>query len=110
MLLPEKSGDILRFLSGSAAHIVCYSDSAAERYCIEKKLPYLLAGITIGDVSGDGLINVSDATLTQQIAAELFIPSQAHIIAADVNRDGKTDINDATMIQQYAADIIHGFD
>ncbi len=106
----SESGDILRFLSGSAAHIVCYSDSAAERYCIEKKLPYLLAGITIGDVSGDGLINVSDATLTQQIAAELFIPSQAHIIAADVNRDGKIDINDATMIQQYAADIIHGFD
>ena len=62
------------------------------------------------DVNGDGLINVSDATLTQQLAAELYIPLQAQKTAADVNRDGKIDVSDATMIQQFAADIIHGFD
>lgn len=106
----SESGDILRFLNGHDTAVICYPDSDAERYCIEKNLPYLPAGITPGDVNGDGLINVSDATLTQQLAAELYIPLQAQKTAADVNRDGKIDVSDATMIQQFAADIIHGFD
>ena len=60
------------------------------------------AQAVIGDVNGDGDINVVDATAIQKFAAgienEDFIRE-----AADVNGDGKIDVVDATQIQRYAA-------
>ena len=64
---------------------------------------------TLGDVDGDGKVDINDATLVQKIAAELIVPTEIQKKAADVNRDGSVDINDATLIQKFAAEIINRF-
>ena len=63
----------------------------------------------VGDVSGDGNVDITDATIVQQFAAEVVVPTAAQKTAADTNHDGAVDITDATMIQMYAAEIIHSF-
>ena len=63
----------------------------------------------VGDVSGDGNVDITDATIVQQFAAEVVVPTAAQKTAADTNHDGAVDITDATLIQMYAAEIIHSF-
>ena len=55
--------------------------------------------IVIGDLNGDGIVTVADATEVQRYLADLvtFTPSQRK--AADTNGDGNVTINDATRIQ-----------
>ena len=66
-------------------------------------------GLVIGDVDGNGTINIDDATTVQKITAKLISPDERQKKAADVNADNKIDINDATMIQKYVAKLIDGF-
>lgn len=60
---------------------------------------------TLGDVNGDGYVNVLDVTTLQKKLASLpvttFIESQA-----DTNRDGTVNIKDATRIQEYLVGIV----
>ena len=62
--------------------------------------------IVIGDLNGDGIVTVADATEVQRYLADLvtFTPSQRK--AADTNGDVNVTINDATRIQMYAAELI----
>lgn len=60
-----------------------------------------------GDVNGDGIVNISDATEIQRYVARLISLSDKQLEAADVDGDGKVTINDATMIQKYIAHMIH---
>ena len=59
----------------------------------------------LGDVNGDGVVNVLDVTTLQKKLASLpvttYIASQA-----DANRDGKINIKDATRIQEYCVGIV----
>lgn len=64
---------------------------------------------TLGDVSGDGIITVADATLVQQYAAEMITLDGSALAAADTNHDGIVTVADATLIQQYAAEMIDSF-
>lgn len=63
----------------------------------------------LGDVNGDGKVNVKDATLIQKFAAKLIDLTDAEKLRADVNGDGKVNVKDATAIQKYAAKIQTGF-
>ena len=63
----------------------------------------------LGDVNGDDIISVSDATLVQQQAAELINLEGSALAAADTNHDGIVSVADATLIQQYAAEMIDKF-
>ena len=67
-------------------------------------------GIKLGDVNGDNVVDITDATLIQQSAAETIEFSEAQKKAADVNHDGNVDVSDATMVQMYVAEIIKSFD
>ena len=67
-------------------------------------------GIKLGDVNGDNVVDITDATLIQQSAAETIKFSEAQKKAADVNHDGNVDVSDATMVQMYVAEIIKSFD
>ena len=67
-------------------------------------------GIKLGDVNGDNVVDITDATLIQQYAAETIEFSEAQKKAADVNHDGNVDVSDATMVQMYVAEIIKSFD
>lgn len=55
----------------------------------------------LGDVDGNGKIDVNDATQIQYYLAELKDETELHIEAADFNQDGEIDISDATDIQFF---------
>lgn len=59
----------------------------------------------IGDVNGDGSINVSDVTEIQRQVAELITLTGDNLTAADVNGDGSVTIDDATVMQKYLAEM-----
>lgn len=58
--------------------------------------------LTIGDVNGDGIVDILDATMVQMFAAEKYIPTPTQFKVADVNRDGYVDVLDALIIQKHA--------
>ncbi len=73
-------------------------------------IDFIAAEITaLGDVNGDGFINVTDATLISKSAAGLITFTDEQFEIADVNGDGYVNVNDATLIQKYAAQIITKF-
>lgn len=65
--------------------------------------------VKIGDINGDGSVDILDATIAQKSAAgkTQLTPEQDYV--GDVNNDGICDILDATMIQKYAAGKITEF-
>lgn len=62
-----------------------------------------------GDLNGNGVIDITDATYVQQIAAEVFKPTNTQKICGDVNGSGTIEITDATLIQMYVAEMINIF-
>ena len=62
--------------------------------------------IVIGDVDGDGTVNINDATMIQKYVAELVTLTPDRLKAADTNGDGDVNINDATQIQKFIAELI----
>ena len=74
-------------------------------YAIEQNIPYiLLDGVKLGDVDGDGYVNINDVTHIQRHLAELESLEGIYLHAADANQDGTVDISDATIIQMYLAE------
>ncbi len=65
--------------------------------------------VMLGDVNGDGRVNVYDATALQRYLAEYTTLSADRLRAADVIRDGKVNVNDLTQIQRYCAYFINSF-
>ena len=62
----------------------------------------------IGDISGDGALNIGDVTLLQQYLAEYFaldFEDEKTLLQADFNGDGKVNIKDATAMQRSLAEI-----
>lgn len=54
----------------------------------------------IGDVDGNGVLSVADATSIQKYSADLIEFTDSQIEAADVNGDGAINVLDATAVQQ----------
>lgn len=63
----------------------------------------------LGDVNGDGKVNIKDATLIQKFAAKLIDLTDDEKLRADVNADNKNNVKDATAIQKFVAKIETGF-
>ena len=55
----------------------------------------------IGDVDGDGVVAIKDATLIQKVIAGISEKPDLFDYIADVTGDGKADIRDATTIQRF---------
>ena len=55
----------------------------------------------LGDVNGDGVVNVKDATAIQKYAAEMTV--ELNLKLADYNKDGNVNVKDATDIQKTTA-------
>ena len=58
-----------------------------------------------GDVNGDGVLTVADATLIQKYCAEFIIFTDEQLAIADINRNAKIEVGDATAIQRIVAGI-----
>ncbi len=77
----------------------------SEYVLVEGSLPTL----TMGDVNGDGKVNVLDAVMVLRHDANIIKLDDSQLKAADVNDDGKVDVLDAVMILRYEAGIIKSF-
>lgn len=60
----------------------------------------------IGDVDGDGVVSITDATFIQRHLAQLNTIDEARHKYADTDKDGRISIADATMIQRFLAQLI----
>lgn len=74
-------------------------------YAIAQNIPYiLLDGVKLGDVNGDGYVNINDVTHIQRHLAELESLEGIYLHIADANQDETVDISDATTLQMYLAE------
>lgn len=87
-----------------------YNGTPASDYADSEKITYTNLGNAevseIGDVNGDGTINVKDATVVQKIASEIISADKYDTFVADVNDDGSINGEDTTAIMKS----ILGFD
>ncbi|MBQ1638976.1 MAG: dockerin type I repeat-containing protein [Ruminococcus sp.] len=60
----------------------------------------------VGDINGDGKLNVRDITALQRCLAEINTLGDDDRAAADINDDGKIDILDVTCLQRYLAEFV----
>ena len=63
----------------------------------------------LGDVNGDGKVNIKDATQIQKVAAKIIELTSDEKLRADVNADAKVNVKDATAIQKFVAKIETSF-
>lgn len=81
-----------------------YYGSYAHQYAIDNSVSYrLLDGVKLGDVNGDGSIDVNDVTLIQKHIAGLSTLKGIYLYAANTNLDEDVDIIDATVTQKSIA-------
>lgn len=83
------------------------SGFSGERYTTKTEVnagDYLM-----GDVDGNGDINVVDATLVQRYSAGLTDFDSRQLIVGDVDGNGTVNVVDATLIQSYSAGLISSF-
>lgn len=67
------------------------------------------AAVMYGDVTGDGRVNIKDATKVQLATAELQTLTDEEKLLADVDGDGRVNIKDVSFIQRYCANMITSF-
>jgi len=67
-----------------------------------------LPAITVlhGDISGDGVINVLDASLAMRHILVVEVLDDDRLGTADVNDDGQVDISDAVLLMQHSLGLI----
>ncbi len=63
----------------------------------------------MGDVNGDGIVSISDATDIQRHLAELEMIPDEYLPYAMVSDDDELTISDATLVQMYVAEMIDRF-
>ena len=59
-----------------------------------------------GDLSGDGVFDMTDAVMSLQINAGIFTPSAKQLKAGDLNENGIIDLNDCVRMLQAVAKIL----
>lgn len=57
----------------------------------------------LGDISGDGLINITDLAMERRTVAGTFVPGELSLLAGDTNGDGIVNITDLAMTRRYVA-------
>lgn len=79
-----------------------YTDSYAHQYAVNKGFSYVLIdGPKIGDINGDGMVDILDSTEIQKYAAEKIEITDEQFELGDVNKDSFVDVMDALLVQKY---------
>ena len=79
--------------------------TAGYEYAKAQNIPYiLLDGVKLGDVNGDGYININDVTAIQTHLAEFETLTGIAAHAADIDGSGEVKIDDATILQEFLAE------
>lgn len=83
--------------------------TAGYDYAKAQNIPYvLLDGALLGDVNGDGIVNINDVTAIQQHLAEYVFLEGISLHAADADQNGEVKIDDATLLQEFLAEYTVG--
>ncbi len=78
-----------------------YKDSYALQYAEENQIDHIiLDGDKLGDVNGDGAVDILDATEIQKYAAESTDFTDEQFELGDINKDGYCDVIDALLVQK----------
>ena len=86
-----------------------YSGTYAEYFAERNNKKFVALPNLIGDVNGDGFVNVSDATLVQKHIAGIQFIAEEKLCQADTDGNGVISVSDATLIQKYVAGMISEF-
>ena len=72
-------------------------------FCGTEKITFEIKGeeIMLGDVNGDGMINVSDISLMAAYIKGIKSLEDAQLTAADVNRNGELNVSDLSMVAAH---------
>ena len=65
--------------------------------------------IIYGDVSNDGIVDVTDVTMAARAAVEQITLAEDEKTRADVEKDGVVDVSDVTKIARFAVGQINDF-
>ena len=99
-----KSIDDTAFNGADNVVIRCDKESYAYLYCLRNGISYRLNQDTIpyilGDVNGDGVVDILDATEIQKYAAERTDFTDEQFELGDINKDGYCDVIDALLVQK----------
>ncbi|MBQ7744827.1 MAG: leucine-rich repeat protein [Ruminococcus sp.] len=78
-----------------------YKDSFAHGYVKDRMLDHIvLDGGKLGDVNGDGVVDILDATAIQKYAAESTDFTDEQFELGDINKDGYCNVIDALLVQK----------
>lgn len=87
---------------------VCSITAFAEGYALEAA-EYHNEGagkeLILGDVDGDGIVTIIDATMIQRYDVKTIELNDTAKLLADVDRDGEVTITDVTAIQRWLVDL-----
>ena len=89
--------------------IKCYNNSYAQQFAIDNGIDYDIINPLLGDVDGDGVVNINDVTYIQLYRVDLISLDVIALKRADVNKDNNVTLRDATMIQMKLANLITTF-
>lgn len=96
------------YLEFTTEHFSLYVVAEPESDNTKPSEPVVDKGI-LGDVNGDGKVNIKDATMIQKAAAKILSLTEDESIRANVNGDKKVNVKDATAIQKFVAKIETGY-
>ena len=89
------------FKNDSKLVLGVYKDTYALQYAEDNKIDHIiLDGDKTGDVNGDGVVDILDATEIQKYAAESTDFTDEQFELGDINDDGYCDVIDALLVQK----------
>jgi hypothetical protein len=85
--------------------ITGYDGTEAERYAKDNEIEFIALSddLLLGDITGDGSIDIADSLFVARADAGLATLTEEQKKAADVNKDGSADIADALFIARVDA-------
>jgi hypothetical protein len=99
---------LMSYYTGRVVDPVVLPNAKGHAY-IAGQIQNALRVAALGDVNGDGKVNVSDAMITLRYAVKKITAADLNVKAADVNSDGKVNVSDAMQILRYAVKKITEF-
>lgn len=94
------------FNNCSSLTLGVWYDSYGYNYALSKNIPYvLLDGVKLGDVNGDGKVDIGDVTAIQKHIANIIELKGIYLKAANTNCDSIVNIIDVTGLQRSLAGI-----
>ena len=99
------NGNTMLFSANNTWSVYTVQTTTVEPTTVEPTTAPIDEGVLIGDVSGDGVITVADATLVQKHLVKVEELTGDNLTAADVDKSGVVNVKDATYIQMYIVGI-----